>query len=78
MNMFDGTGPHPHSFAPPPVNLPRVTRPAIATGFRTAYHAGEVNHCPSCNGTHWSVGRITADCAREGCNTALPLAEAKP
>lgn len=75
MNYFDGTGPWP--IAAPPVNLPRVTRPAIATGFRTVYHAGEVNHCPACGGTHWKVGRITADCAREGCNTALPLAEAR-
>lgn len=37
------------------------------------YHKGESNHCPGCGGTHWLVGRSSAECAR--CDTALPLAE---
>jgi CDGSH-type Zn-finger protein len=42
-------------------------------GYTMLYHKGESNHCPGCGGTHWLVGRTSAECAR--CDTALPLAE---
>lgn len=45
---------------------------ALIAGFRVSYHTGEINHCPGCAGTHWIVGRSTAQCVR--CDTALPLA----
>lgn len=41
-------------------------------GFRLLYHEGQTNHCPACSGTHWMIGRATAQCVR--CDTALPLA----
>lgn len=41
--------------------------------YSLSYHGGIVNHCPGCAGTHWLVGRMTAQCAR--CETALPLAQ---
>jgi len=40
--------------------------------FSVHYHAGTVNYCPACAGTHWLVGRASAQCAH--CDTALPLA----
>ncbi len=43
-------------------------------GYRLIYHPGEVNHCPSCDRTHWIVGRHAAECAF--CNAALPLQDA--
>ncbi len=46
---------------------------ALSGGLRVYYHAGQTNHCPGCGGTHWTVGRATAECAN--CATALPLAE---
>ncbi|MEZ5708514.1 MAG: hypothetical protein R3E02_03885 [Blastomonas sp.] len=42
-------------------------------GFVPLYHLGEVNHCPGCNGTHWHVGRTSAECA--SCETAVALAD---
>jgi hypothetical protein len=36
------------------------------------YYQDTVNHCPSCGGKHWHIGRSTAECAF--CETALPLA----
>ncbi len=36
------------------------------------YHQDTVNHCPSCGGKQWHIGRSTAECAY--CSTALPLA----
>ena len=44
-------------------------RPMVYTML---YYAGETNHCPGCGGTHWQVGRSTAECAR--CGTAMQLA----
>ena len=38
------------------------------------YHHDAVNYCPRCNGRHWLVGRISAQCAK--CDTALPFATA--
>jgi hypothetical protein len=37
------------------------------------YIAGETNHCPGCDRSHWIIGRSTAECAF--CHTALPLAD---
>ncbi len=39
------------------------------------YHPGEINRCPGCGGTHWLVGRITAECAEPRCSTPLFLRE---
>jgi hypothetical protein len=36
------------------------------------YYQDTVNHCPSCGGKHWHIGRSSAECAF--CETALPLA----
>ena len=51
----------------------RSTHNPLKGGYTMLYHKGEVNHCPGCGGTHWLVGRGSAECAR--CDTALPLAE---
>lgn len=57
-------------FSPPP---PMAPGPAgLPPHYMVHYHAGMVNHCPGCAGTHWFVGRTMAQCAR--CETALPLA----
>ena len=45
-------------------------------GYTMLYHKGEPNHCPGCGGTHWLVGRTSAECAR--CDTALPFAKDSP
>lgn len=50
----------------------RIRSEAGLLGYRPLYHAQDVNHCPSCGGTHWLIGRSTAECAF--CATALPLA----
>lgn len=42
-------------------------------GFMPLYRAGTVNHCPGCGGTHWHIGRMSAECAQ--CETAIPLAD---
>src|SRR3546814_20616617 len=49
-------------------------RPDKTNGYRVAFHADEVNHCPGCGGTQWLVGRIVAECAF--CAAAVPLASA--
>lgn len=41
-----------------------------ARQFKPSYRPG--TDCPVCDGCHWHVGRLTAECAR--CATALPLA----
>jgi hypothetical protein len=41
------------------------------SGYRLAYWPQEVNHCAGCGGSHWLVGRLTAECAF--CGSALPL-----
>jgi hypothetical protein len=51
----------------------RAAPATINGGYTLLYHKGETNHCPGCGGTHWMVGRSSAECAR--CDTALPLAE---
>lgn len=43
----------------------------ISSRYVVLYRAGMTNHCPGCGGTHWSVGRATAECVT--CGTALPL-----
>ncbi len=48
----------------------------LGRGFMPLYYAGESNHCPGCGGTHWHIGRVSAECAR--CETALPIALAGP
>ena len=58
-------------------HLPDMTSFARASGrtsgYVMLYHSGIVNHCPGCEGTHWLIGRTSAQCAR--CETALPLAQ---
>ncbi|WP_156442240.1 MULTISPECIES: hypothetical protein [unclassified Sphingomonas] len=46
-------------------------RPAAPAtrGYAPLYHGAAP--CPACGGTHWHVGRHSAECAR--CGTALPL-----
>jgi len=46
---------------------------AITAHYALNYHPGTLNYCPGCAGTHWLIGRTTAQCAR--CETALPLAQ---
>lgn len=41
------------------------------SGYRVVYRPNEVNHCPGCGGTHWHVGRMTAECAF--CGTAIGI-----
>lgn len=55
--------PNPQTFA---AKLP-------LTGYRPLYHGDAAEHCPGCHGTHWIIGRSTAECAR--CAAALPLAK---
>lgn len=43
-------------------------------GYVVLYRAPQL--CPGCGGSHWHVGRISAECAR--CHVALPLAPAAP
>jgi len=43
----------------------------VLTGYRVAYRSQERNYCPGCGGSHWIIGRLTAECAY--CATALPL-----
>lgn len=50
---------------------PAVPHGLLDAHYALAYHPGLVNHCPGCAGTHWLVGRTTAQCPR--CDTALPL-----
>lgn len=45
----------------------------MSRGYVQQYHPGEINRCPGCGGTHWLVGRITAECAEERCGTPLFL-----
>lgn len=54
---------------------PGIGCPATPPGghYVVSYHPGTVNHCPGCAGTHWFVGRESAQCAI--CETALPLAQ---
>jgi hypothetical protein len=40
------------------------------TGYRPAYRTNTA--CPGCGGSHWVIGRSSAECAF--CATALPLA----
>ncbi|WP_300113387.1 hypothetical protein [Sphingobium sp.] len=40
-------------------------------GHVILYRLAETNHCPGCGGSHWLVGRQSAECAR--CATAIPL-----
>ncbi|RIA37927.1 hypothetical protein DFR49_3817 [Hephaestia caeni] len=49
-------------------------RPDKTNGYRVAFHADEVNHCPGCGGTQWLVGRLVAECAF--CAAAVSLASA--
>ncbi len=44
---------------------------AANSGYRIAFRPGEQNVCPGCGQSHWSIGRMTAECAF--CATALPI-----
>ena len=50
-----------------PVQLNRFALPT--------YREGEGARCSQCNGTHWIIGRINAECAH--CGNPLPLAHPK-
>ena len=41
-------------------------------GYQPLYH-GPGERCPGCDGKHWHIGRMSAECAM--CGTALPLAD---
>jgi hypothetical protein len=41
-------------------------------GYCPTYHPREVNRCPGCGGTHWYVGRVSAECGF--CATVLMFA----
>lgn len=41
-------------------------RPVVVVQYRPG------QHCPSCGGTAWSIGRETAECGRCGLPLALP------
>jgi hypothetical protein len=56
------------------MTLQPIPAPWQTKAFVPLYYIGESNHCPGCGGTHWEVGRVSAECCREGCHTALPLA----
>ncbi len=49
-----------------------TNRIAHSGGYMPLYYGDTVNHCPGCGGTHWHVGRQSAECAF--CDTAIPLA----
>ena len=58
---------------PPPSHAPAYGAKARSTRFAVPlYHAGEVNHCPTCGLTGWSVGRLSAECS--GCGMPLSIA----
>ena len=44
----------------------------ITAGYVLVYRPGILNFCPGCGGTHWHIGRYTAECGY--CATALPIA----
>ncbi len=50
-----------------------TVQPPFGAAYIPLYHAGEVNHCPSCTRRQWIVGRMVAECAF--CGTALPLGQ---
>lgn len=41
--------------------------------YQQLYRPGERNICPGCGGTHWDVGRLSAECAN--CGTPVMLAD---
>lgn len=47
-----------------------VAQPATR-GYHVMFRSGGQNVCPGCGGSHWHVGRVTAECAY--CLTALPI-----
>ncbi len=44
---------------------------AAKSGYRVAFRPGEQNICPGCGQSHWTIGRMSAECAF--CATALPI-----
>ncbi len=42
-------------------------------GNHVVFRPGETNRCPGCSGTHWQVGRVTAECFL--CGTALAIVD---
>jgi hypothetical protein len=57
------------------VNTALMSTRRADRGYRLAYREGEKNYCPGCAGTHWILGRASAECPR--CETALPLVDAR-
>lgn len=56
-----------------PAPVPHRYASTLQPHYAPTYHADTLNYCPGCSGTHWLIGRMTAQCAR--CDTALPLAQ---
>jgi hypothetical protein len=56
------------------LEAPRCTHAPEKRGYHAVYRRDSVNHCPGCGGSHWLVGRVSAQCAF--CGTAIMLAEA--
>lgn len=58
-----------------PVPLPRPVKaygPDLAgVAWQALYYLGRENLCPGCGRSHWTVGRVTAECGF--CKTVLPL-----
>lgn len=64
--------------------VPAAAAPVIAARYGPAtradrggpapFHAGSINHCPSCGASGWHVGRHVAECM--GCG--MPLAIVTP
>lgn len=59
--------------AAPPAPMRRAARPLTAA---LVYRSGD--RCPACWGTHWLIGRTTAECAGCGMALALDTKDARP
>ena len=55
------------------MKAPRSPHPAPPgqRSFVILYRPAETNRCPGCGGSHWWVGRTSAECHH--CQVALPL-----
>lgn len=47
--------------------------PPRSRGYYAVFREGEANWCPGCGRAHWFVGRTLAECAFDGCRTAVPI-----
>lgn len=58
----------------PPASIAIAASIGGRRGGPAPYHVGSTNHCPTCGGVSWFVGRATAECA--GCGAPLPIISA--